>query len=286
MKKMNVYSTVVLWVAFCICLYCPLLRADPSMYGGKGQLRVMAANNEPFYTGMPLLYLGFYQGYVNEQYTGTAGTNDRNLSHIFSLTFVVTSKIELSTSYKGLFLPKSDTIIIEHDSNEWKLKYLAFENRDLSIALAPGISFPIRGNEEAKSKFGAYLLGTIQSAMGTIPMEFNANIGGFSSEEFLLPAGLSASVLTKYSEFFIEYSAENLTGTETEMRITPGIRLNPKKGLTLLLALDKTFSTPYPDKRFNLSFSWLGPFAVFGAQRQEIEEEKGPAADSTIIDEK
>ncbi len=128
--------------------------ADPTLNGGKGQLRVLSANNEPFTPGMPLLYFAFYQGYANEKITDTSSTSERTLSNT-----------------------------------------------------------------------------------------------------------------TDYSEFFVEYSSDNLSGSNSEQRLTPGIRLNPGKGITLTFALDKTFSSEYPDKRLNTLFSWLGPFSVFGAAK-------------------
>ncbi len=222
---------------------------------------------------MPLLYFSFYQGYANEKIEESSEEPERTLSNTLTLTFILTSKIELSTAFKGMIHPTLDKLVIEQDSHEWKLKYLAFQQGALSLSVAPDFSFPFGDNEEARSMFGGYLIGTVRSAITKdLPLEFNSNIGFFSSEEFLLPVGFSASLLTKYSEFFFEYSADNLTGSDTEMRITPGIRLNARKGITLTFAFDKTFSTVYPDKRYNLLFTWLGPFAVFGAEREETKE--------------
>lgn len=273
MNKCKVVSFLTFFIVLLLVFAQSVLHADPTMSGGKGQLRVLTADTEPFYVGMPLLYFSFYQGYANEKIEESYKESERTLSNTFTLTFILTSKIELSTAFKGMIHPTLQKLVIEQDSYEWKLKYIAYKQDAFSFAVAPDFSFPFGDNEEIKSMFGGYLVGTVQSAITKdLPLEFNTNIGFFSSEEFLLPVGFSASLLTKYSEFFFEYSANNLTGSDTEMRITPGIRLNPRRGLTLTFAFDKTFSTVYPDKRLNLLFTWLGPFAVFGAEREETEE--------------
>ena len=77
--------------------------ADPTLSGGKGQLRVFSANNEPFSIGMPLLYFSFYQGYANEKLEDTSSVSERTLSNTLTLTFVLTNKIELSTAIIGPF---------------------------------------------------------------------------------------------------------------------------------------------------------------------------------------
>jgi|GEM_PF-4768694 len=269
MKKSKMLVILTLCLIIVLATTVVNIYADPTLSGGKGQLRVFSANNEPFSIGMPLLYFSFYQGYANEKLEDTSSVSERTLSNTLTLTFVLTEKIELSTALRGMILPSLEKLTIEQDANEWKLKYLAMQQGALSIALAPDISFSLAGSEESKSKFGAYLIGSLKTAMNKkLPFEFNTNIGFFSSEEFLMPLGFSVSLVTDYSEFFIEYSADNLSGSDSEQRITPGIRLNPGKGITLTFALDKTFQTTYPDKRFNILFSWLGPFSVFGAERK------------------
>lgn len=262
--------TIYLLLILSILLTQTALKADPTFTGGKGQLRVLAADNEPFKSGMPLLYFSFYQGYANEKIADTCQESERTLSNTLTLTFLLTEKMELSTAFKGMILPSFEEIVVKGYTNEWRFKYLAYQVHSFSFSIAPDISFPIGNDEEAESKFGGYLLGTLEHKLSpNIDLEFNTNLGFFSSAETMLPAGLSLSVLTKYSEFFLEYSADNVSNSDYEMRITPGIRVNPRRGLTFTVALDKTFSTVYPDKRLNLLFSWLGPFAVFGAEKEK-----------------
>jgi hypothetical protein len=264
--------SIFLLFLLCIVLFNPqsYLKADPTFTGGKGQLRVLAANNEPFESGMPLLYFSFYQGYANEKIADTCQESERTLSNTLTLTFLLTEKMELSTAFKGMILPSFEEIVVQAYTNEWRFKYLVYQMHTFSFSIAPDISFPIGDEEEAESKFGGYMLGTLEHRLSeNIGLEFNTNLGFFSSEETMIPVGFSLSVLTKYSEFFLEYSAENVSNSDYEMRITPGIRLNPGRGVTFTLALDKTFSTVYPDKRLNLLFSWLGPFSVFGAEKKE-----------------
>lgn len=266
-QRLSIYLLLMLF----ILLIQTSLKADPTFTGGKGQLRVLSANNEPFKSGMPLLYFSFYQGYANEKIADTCQESERALSNTLTLTFLLTESMELSTAFKGMILPSFEEIVVKGYTNEWRLKYLAYQVRSFSFSIAPDISFPIGNDEEAESKFGGYMLGTLEQTLSpNIDLEFNTNFGFFSgSEETMLPAGISLSVLTKYSEFFLEYSADNLSNSDYEMRITPGIRLNPRRGITFTLAMDKTFSTVYPDKRLNLLFSWLGPFAVFGAEKEK-----------------
>jgi len=242
MKKTSICIGILL-------LLTPLLLASPTIRGNRGVLRVFAADPELYSTRRPTLFLGFYQGYAQQN-------SMRELDYGLNLTMLVFERFEFSYLIENL----DSDFRTQPLSNEFKLKIVTLRTPFLKLSPIGLFGFPI-GGSGGQNTLGGYIAATadLGASRKLIPLRLHANLGYLKSKDNAsIPISGALVYPSKYVDFFVESGIPDIDNTK-RISITPGVKIK-LWGIRVSTGLD-FYTEGEPQNKFNFMFSWLGPFS-------------------------
>jgi outer membrane protein OmpA-like peptidoglycan-associated protein len=273
------------------------LEADPTLYGGKGLLHLLSADNEGT-GGFALGLAGAY--WQNADYPFPAADH-QDFCGIFSATYVPIEWAELFAAGEWRSFSEKDPGQSESGLGDTKLglKLSTYAGSPLSVAFLGDITFDT-GDEEKNLSNGARQWSTralftldMTQYPGSFPFRVHMNIGyhvnelNKKSDDDATPLGLGIEFPFRPITPSIEFTSEqfihqHLATMENPMRITPGLRLAHSSGFRFTGGLDVNIAKSLPDGEKIEPYDWR---LLFGIAYLSPGEERGKKRIGTIAGE-